>query len=156
MEYFLKCNNKATVMQNFVQCRFFCGIKMWNAIIEYYLLYFLSQQLLKDCPEQVFFEAIATISRKVILWNGFWFTLYFSVKGVHHVVTYPFLSLIMMTRQVRTGPCETMLTVEIRFILMFSQTFSKLMIKAPGNCFLYLHQRVYIFTKRSFLNLTVL
>ena len=156
MEYFLKCNNKATVMQNFVKCRFFCGIKMWNAIIEYYLLYFLSQQLLKDCPEQVFFEAIATISRKVILWNGFWFTLYFSVKGVHHVVTYPFLSLIMMTRQVRTGPCETMLTVEIRFILMFSQTFSKLIIKAPGNCFLYLHQRVYIFTKRSFLNLTVL
>ena len=139
MEYFLKCNNKK-----------------WNAIIEYYLLYFLTQQLLKDCPEQVFFEAIATVSRKVILRNGFWFTLYFSVKGVHHVVTYPFLSLIMMTRQVRTDPRETMLTVEIRCILMFSQTFSKLMIKAPGNCFLYLYQRVYIFTKRSFLNLTLL
>ena len=60
MEYFLKCNNKK-----------------WNAIIEQYL-YFLTQQLLKDCPEQVFFEAIATVSRKVILRNGFWFTLFFS------------------------------------------------------------------------------
>lgn len=50
MEYFLKCNNKATVMQNFVQCRFFCGIKMWNAIIEYYLLYFFDSIATKRLP----------------------------------------------------------------------------------------------------------